>query len=252
MRSLTAALLLVLASPAVAHVAPSEDANNRYLKLSASGDRVRLAYTVFMGQQPGRQERARLDRNHDGTISDAEANVFRDRLADQVASSLAVTVDGRGQPVTWAQRYIGLGTPITAAGAFSVDLVAWLCFSAAGTEHTIELRDRFHLASPGDTELRVEQSPGVIVTRSTIGASTESTLDFKWVGDTTYLQDGLRVELKVGPDAPPADAACTTAAAAKGPGGKGWGIARWGVLVGAVLAAAIIGGLAYRRSQRAA
>src|SRR6185369_12131192 len=38
-----------LAGRAAAHVAPSVGDNNRYLKLTPLGDRVRLAYTVFYG-----------------------------------------------------------------------------------------------------------------------------------------------------------------------------------------------------------
>jgi hypothetical protein len=239
-----AALLLLLASPARAHVAPSEDANNRYLKLTPTGDRVRLAYTVFMGQTPGRRERARLDRDRDGSVSDAEAATFRDRLAEDVASALTVTVDGQPVPVTWAQRHIGMGTPSVAAGAFSVDLVAWLCFPGPGPRHRLELRDRFRLAAPGDTEVRVEQSPGVTVTRSVLASSAQSMLDFKWVGDAAYLHDGLQVDLEVGPDAPPADETCAnataTTAGAAGGGAGGWGWKPWGLGVGAVAVATLI------------
>jgi hypothetical protein len=241
-RLLTAALLLLLASPARAHVAPSEDANNRYLKLTPTGDRVRLAYTVFMGQTPGRRERVRLDRDRDGSVSDREAATFRDRLAENVAGALTVTVDGQPVPVTWAQRHIGMGTPSVAAGAFSVDLVAWLCFPGPGPKHALELRDRFRLAAPGDTEVRVEQSPGVTVTRSVLASSAQSMLDFKWVGDAAYLHDGLRVDLEVGPDAPPAAEECARATAPAGAatGGSGWGWKPWGLALGAVAVAALI------------
>ncbi len=208
MRILTAALVLLLAAPANAHVAPSEDANNRYLKLTPTADRIRLSYTVFMGQQQGARERQRLDRDRDGMVSDEEAAVFGDRLAAEVAGGLEVTLDGQIVPVAWAQHQVGLGTPETRARAFSVDMVAWLCFPQAGPRHRLVLRDRFRLADPGETQVRVEESPGVTIARSILSGTQQSLLDFRWSGATTYLQEGLQVDVEVGADAPPGDGRC--------------------------------------------
>src|SRR6476659_5617187 len=89
------ALALTLAAvQAAAHVAPSVDDNNRYLKLTPLGDRVRLAYTVFYGEVPGAAMRQQLDANRDGTIDDAESSAFGEKLAAEVAASIDVTVDG--------------------------------------------------------------------------------------------------------------------------------------------------------------
>ena len=52
-----------LGPTADAHVAPSVDDNNRYLKVTPSADRLRIAYTVFFGENQGRQMRAGLDTN---------------------------------------------------------------------------------------------------------------------------------------------------------------------------------------------
>lgn len=207
-----ALILAVMAAPARAHFAPSLDANNRYLKLTPLGDRVRLAYTVYMGEQPGAEARLRLDTDHDGTISDAEADVFGKDVAAQVAGALQITADGRKWPVVWKQRYVGLGTPSTRGGAFSVDLIAYVCLGQ-GTKHHLQLFDHFQIPRPGETEVRVEESPGIRVTRSTLGPDGEQNmLDMKWLGgagpaatDGIYLEftaDSGAVAMAVGDDCP--------------------------------------------------
>src|SRR5262249_38121065 len=168
-----AACLAGLAHPAAAHVAPSVGDNNRYLKLTPLGDRVRLAYTIFYGEVPGAELRKTIDANHDGAIDDAESEAFGGRVAGELAAALDITVDGARQPIAWSQVVVGMGTPATAAGAFSIDLVASICLGAPRGKHAIELRDRFALSRPGETEIRFEDSPGVTVDRARVGDDTE-------------------------------------------------------------------------------
>ena len=47
-------VVAITVASAAAHVSPSVDDNNRFLKLTPLGDRVRLAYTVLFGDNPGR------------------------------------------------------------------------------------------------------------------------------------------------------------------------------------------------------
>ena len=93
-------LAITLASGlAIAHVAPSVDDNNRYLKLTPQGDRVRLAYTVFFGEVPGATMRQAIDTSRDGSISEARARrsgAHRERGC----GALEVTIDGAGR-VSW-------------------------------------------------------------------------------------------------------------------------------------------------------
>ncbi len=197
-----ALFLAATAASAGAHFAPSLDANNRYLKLTPMGDRVRLAYTVYMGEQPGAAARLRLDTDHDGMISDVEADVFGKDVAAQVAGALEVTADGHSRPITWQQRYVGLGTPATRGGAFSVDLVAWICLGP-GPKHRLQLFDRFRIPQPGETEVRIEESPGIRVTQSTLGPDGEQNmLDMKWMGGAgPAATDGIYLEFTADSDA---------------------------------------------------
>ena len=170
MRHLPLVLVIAstVASTAAAHVGPSKDDNNRYLKLTPQTDRLRLAYTVFFGEVPGARTRPAIDTDRDGTISEAEAQTFGDKLAAEVAATLDLELDKVQQKVVWEQIVVGMGSPQVRAGAFSVDLVANVC-SAPGATHTVILRDRFRLPNPGETEVKIEDTHGIKIAASKIG-----------------------------------------------------------------------------------
>ena len=224
------------------HVAPSVDDNNRYLKLTPQGDRVRIAYTVFFGEVPGASERRGLDANHDGKIDEAEAHAFGLRLADQVASALVVEVDGHVEPVHWTTVDVGLGTPEVAAGSFSVDLVAYPCLGSARGKHHVVIHDRFRIPHPGETEAKVEDSPGVTIERAHVGPADDPSHDFRFAGPGGPIEDdGLEVIFVAGDNAPVAsDGKCV----AFTPKSHPWWIAG---AAGGALVLGVAGFLLYRR-----
>lgn len=239
-----AVLALTLLS---AHVAPSVDDNNRYLKLTPLGDRVRIAYTVFFGEVPGAGERRGIDANRDGHITDAEAHAFGERLAGQVAAALEIDVDGTRWPVHWQTIDVGMGTPDVAAGSFSVDLVAYPCLPVARGHHRITLRDKVQLTRPGETEVKVEDSPGVRIDHARIGGADDPSYDYKFVGAGGPLSDeGLDLAFDAGPKAPvTADGQCVGAASGRTGGSKlPWILGGAGALV---VAAGVIFVLVRRR-----
>jgi hypothetical protein len=195
---------------AAAHVAPAVGDNNRYLKLTPMGDRVRLSYTVFYGEIPGAGMRGAIDANHDGAIDDGESQAFGTRLAAEIAAALEITVDAARHSVAWSQVVVGLGTPQTSAGAFSVDLVAWLCLTPPRGKHTVVLRDHYAIARPGETEVKVDDSPGVTIHSTRIGGATWEDNDYKLIGPSGALEtDGLELQFTAGDKAPAtADAVC--------------------------------------------
>jgi hypothetical protein len=205
-RSMTfvkAALAVVAVTLLSAHVAPSVDDNNRYLKVTPQSDGIRLAYTVFFGEIPGASERKLLDANHDGQIDSAESKAYGDKLAAQVASAIDIELDGKGQKLSWSIVDVGMGSPQVAAGSFSVDMIAYLCGSG-GSTHKMKLRDQFRVPRPGETDVKVEDSPGVTVTKARIGPADDATHEYRFVGPGGPLSDdGLDVEFTVGKDAPP-------------------------------------------------
>ena len=106
-------------------------------------------------------------------------------------------------PVIWASRSVGLGTPEVAGGAFSVDLVASICLPTARDHHDVLLRDRFRVANPGETEVKIEDGLGITIDRSRIGAAQDSAHDYKFLGPGgPLLDDGLALQFTVGPTAP--------------------------------------------------
>jgi hypothetical protein len=193
-----------LLAPGFAHVAPSERENNRYILLAPLGDRVRMVYTVYIGQQPGRAARARMDADRDGRLDEREAQAYGDAMAAQVAPRLSLEVDGRPVAIDWQEVDVGLGQPTVAAGAFAVDLVAWICLPSPRERltHRVHLRDGFHLPTPGENELRAEESPGVRIVRTQLGSGRTDTvrLMYRWMGDPGAAEThGYWLEFAVDP-----------------------------------------------------
>lgn len=185
---------MITSSSAAAHVAPSVDDNNRYIKVSPQADRLRVAYTVFFGEVPGQALRPSLDTDSDGMISDAEAQVHGDKIAAEVIAALELGIDGRQQAFRWKQVTVGMGSPAVAAGSFSIDMIAYVCFPKAGGKHEALLRDRFRVPKPGETEVRVEDAPGITVSAARIGGADALANDFKFVGPGGPLSDeGLKI-----------------------------------------------------------
>jgi hypothetical protein len=183
--------VVTLGVDARAHVAPSVDDNNRYLKVTPMRGGYRLAYTVFFGEIPGASERKTLDVNRDGQIDQGEAKRFGDNLAAQVGASLEPRV-------TWAVVDVGLGTPQVAAGAFSVDMIAYVC-----ADGRLSLRDHFRIPRPGETEVLVEDSPGVTVKTASVGLNDDPRHDWRFLGAGGPLSDdGLEVAWTSSPSAP--------------------------------------------------
>ncbi|HEU5061362.1 MAG TPA: hypothetical protein VFU21_32780 [Kofleriaceae bacterium] len=206
-----------------------------------------------MGEEPGRRARARMDTDGDRVVSEDEAAAFAAELGEQVAAALALEVDGAAVPLRWAEQDVGLGDPSAAAGAFAVDLVAWSCFARPREvlTHTVRFTDRFAIDAPGETELRAEESPGVLVTRSQLAAAPSGgdrpRLDFKWMGGTGPAASGYQLEFKVEPAlATYSDLPCP---AGMGPAGEAGG-RRWPWLIAGGALFLVVGFLLARRLAR--
>ena len=243
------AWLGVAAAPVIAraHVAPAIGDNNRYIKLTALGDRIRLAYTVFYGETPAAALRQAIDTNHDGAIDDAERQGFARQVAAEVAAALVITIDGAPRPVAWSQVVVGLGTPRVAAGAFSIDLVAALCLAVPRGGHAVVFRDHYPLARPGETQVKVEDSPGVAISASRIGGAVDEAHDYNLVGPSGALDtEGLELTFTATDRAViTGDGVCAGPAAP-----RALPIVVGAIAVGAIAVAAILAVAARRRKRR--
>lgn len=241
--TLTPFLVVALTAPVWAHVQPAVDENNRYIKVTPLGDRVRLSYTVFLGERPGAALRRRLDRDRDQELSDAETAPYGEELAGHVRTAVTVTIDGRPTPIAWTTVDVGLGTPAVSGGALSVDLVGWIC-TGGGAAPRLTLHDTLVLDRPGDSELRLEDGPGVHFGERRLGGRPLDKLDATWTGSGGPLTEGLEVTWRVDGAAPrPADGRCTESKHAP----RRWWA--WGV-AGAIAAAATAVAVALRRQRK--
>ncbi|HLU68327.1 MAG TPA: hypothetical protein VKZ63_18715 [Kofleriaceae bacterium] len=254
MPRLPAALLLALGAAllppaAAAHVAPSARENNRYLTLTPLGDRVRLAYVVYIGEEPGRRARARMDRDRSGRIDADESAAYAGEIAAEVAARVEVAVDGRALPLRFSEVHIGLGDDGVGGGSFAIDLVAWICLERPREhlEHELRLVDRFEIPAPGESELRVDPGPGVSVTSARFAsdpAGAPARLERRWRGGPGPAAGGYQLSFTVDPSrAPFSDQPCAPAPARDG--------ALWPYLVAAAALMTSVGLLALRRSRSA-
>lgn len=244
-----ATAVLLAAGSAAGHVAPSQRENNRYTVLAPVGDRLRMAYVVYMGEEPGRAARARMDRDRDGTIDGAEAQRYADEVAAEVAPRLSVTVDGALQPVRWHSADVGLDDPSADGGSFAIDLVAWFCFDGAAAAHTVRYADRFEVPLPGESELRADESPGVTITRSALvsdpSRATRPRLDFRWRGGPGPAAEGYELDFTVDPAVATFLGPCPVPMGAAAPAtGR-----RWWIVLGAAVAV-IVAAVAVRSVRR--
>ena len=136
---LTAAAAYVL-FPVAAHLAPSPTQNNRYAKIDLGTSQVRIAYTLYFGDRPGVAERRRMDQDRSGTIDDDETRRFGEEILSEIAPNLDVELDGARPAARFTITDVGLGTPVTAGGAFSVDLALEAPLSPGAARHTLRGR----------------------------------------------------------------------------------------------------------------
>lgn len=234
-----------------AHVAPSVDDNNRYLKITPLRDGIRLAYTVFFGEIPGASERRSIDANRDGRIDDGEAQRFADRVAAEVAAALDLDVDGAPQRVHWTLISPGMGSDAVTAGSFSIDLIAFACARTGAGKHAIKVRDQFRIPRPGETEVRIEDSPGVAIGRARVGPADDPSHDFKFAGPGGPLSDdGLELEYTAASTTPALPEPCKVVAAAPPAGSLRWVIAGAAALLVAGAATALYSSRRRARSRQ--
>jgi hypothetical protein len=231
---------LALTPNARAHVQASLDENNRYVKLTPMGDRVRVAYTIFLGEQPGSALRRRLDHNHDGQVDDAEAAAYGREIAARVHPAVIATLDDRPAKIAWTTLDVGMGTSSVTGGSFSVDMIGWIC--TAGDAHHLVVRDTVEVEKPGDTELKLEAGPGVHIGAHTVGGEAfKDGLDTVWRGAGGPLTIGLDMAWTVDGAAPrPQDGQCTGGGAENTNAPKRWWL--WGVGLAVVAVLAALGG----------
>lgn len=204
-------VVFCLGGPALAHVGPSDTTNNRYYKLTPMSDRVRLAYTIFFGREPGQVMRQRMDVDRDGVLSPAEVSTYSQVIAKELIASVSFLQGGKETKLSWQDVDVGMGTMDVAGGPFSVDLIGTVCLDhrKLDVEHQLVFRDRLRLPKPGETELSLAPAPGIQITKSVLDGRTSRHSE-KWQGGPGPAQSGYEFAFTVQRDQTgPLDASCT-------------------------------------------
>jgi hypothetical protein len=134
-----------------------------------------------------------------------------------------------------------MGSPQVAAGSFSIDMIAWACLPSVRGKHTLLLRDRFRVPRPGETEVKVEDGPGIAIQHTHVGAAADPSHDYRFAGPGgPLMDDGLDLVFTASDTAPlTGDGTCTGAASGKRGIGKplviGIAVALSALLAGVVI-----------------
>ena len=147
---------------------------NRYSSLKASTSALHLTYVVDMAEIPTQQERAKIDTNGDGTISQDEQAAYIDLLTQSLAEKLHLTVDGK--PLMWRVVGADLEFPLGQAGLQTQRLVSRLEASlpTRNGPYQISYRDDNYQDRLGWQEVVVEAAEGVRIRESSVPAQSIS------------------------------------------------------------------------------
>ncbi len=72
---------------------------NRYAQLTLGADSVRTIYALDMAEIPTFQEMDSIDRDHNGTVSDAEQSAYLGKKLPELAGNLKLTINGNNVPM---------------------------------------------------------------------------------------------------------------------------------------------------------
>ncbi len=169
MRALIVALLGLAPAVAGAHARLSEFENSRFVKLTPMADRLRIAYSVLYGSAPAAATRRKLDADRNGIIDAKEGKRFGDGFASQLAKALRVRVDGRAVAVRWEEIAVGLDDRRVGPFPLAIDLVARIPLRS-GARHEVLFDDEHPLERLGETEIVIEEAPGVRLVSASQGS----------------------------------------------------------------------------------
>jgi nickel/cobalt transporter (NicO) family protein len=87
------AVVVALGAPATARAHPLGNFTvNHYSRIEPAGDGVRIFYVLDMAEIPTFQEKARIDADRDGQVTDAERDRYAEARADELRTNLHLTL----------------------------------------------------------------------------------------------------------------------------------------------------------------
>ena len=139
-----------MTSVASAHLGHIVLSAERYLKMDAASDEVRLVVSLTLGPDEGRRVLEAADADADGTVTRAEADAYMAQWGEGLETDLPVTVDGQPVQVTWGEPYLEpIGAVRSARG--NVEMVAHVPLERG--QHTVAMRDRMRVEAFDRTDV---------------------------------------------------------------------------------------------------
>lgn len=142
-----------------AHPVTSRTENNRYVKLTLTEGRLRVAYAVLYGELPSFYARRSMDRDGDGRVSADEARAHADEVATQLGPVSVLTVNGTRFPLRLPDRAAAVADPRVGPIPFSLDLWEVVPVAARGRLE-VAFEAGGELPRLGETEVKFEEAPG--------------------------------------------------------------------------------------------
>ncbi|MDQ6669779.1 MAG: hypothetical protein M3069_03350, partial [Chloroflexota bacterium] len=167
---------------------------NRYTRVEIGSQGLRVRYVLDLAEIPSVQETQVADANHDGVVSAAEWDAYRDRRVEELRSNLALAVDG--QPVQLQTDESILSNPIGQGNIPLIRIEAWFRAPTPGltgdtTTHSATFQDRNEPARLGWREIVVTAQAGAALSQSSVPAA--DTTDELRAYPERFLQDPLDI-----------------------------------------------------------
>lgn len=165
---LTAFLIFVFAFSAAAHPLGNFTVNH-YSRIEVEKSNVKLRAVLDMAEIPTFQESSEIDTNKDGTLSEAELNVYAENVTPNYLANLQLSVDGQPLALRSTKTNIGLeeGSANLPILKIKWDLVADLPALDATAVHQLKFENKNGAERIGWNEIVIERVGGINIFNST-------------------------------------------------------------------------------------
>jgi len=171
----TALLTALLLAPGIAHAHLGHVVTRaeRYLKVEASPEGVRIVVSLTLG--PGEMARvmAAADADRDGTVTPGEADAYMAQWGEGLRTDLPVRIDGESVRVEWKEPFFDPTGPVQAMPG-NVEMVARIATS--GGRHRVRIEDRMRVESFDRTDVAFRVRDGATLVASGPGDAPVSVL----------------------------------------------------------------------------
>ena len=123
--------------------------------------RVRLDYSLMVGEVPAERIKRQADLDRNGELSDSEQKQLVDSLVATVQRDVSVQMDGQKISAPFVSQPLTLKSPKVESTPFALELQTDLPIPNQPSLHTLVVDDRADIPPVGEIELRIEEGPGV-------------------------------------------------------------------------------------------